>query len=546
MIIRLLRTLFSVPDFGNEQDNQRAALINRFDLALAILLAISMVIYTITGFTAQTMLILAVLFLIAVTSLVLLRLRQLLLSGIVVLLAGWALIGTQAYFAEGVRDVIIVAYIAVAFLATLFLGWRGTAITVAASIASIWFIAIAESQGRIIPIPQTPAAYARDFTLIFIIIASLVFFVTRNLHLTLERSRQTALALEESNTTLKTLRHSLEAQIWERTTELAQASDRFEIRAKKYRSIALVSQSAASIENLPGLLEGLALAIHKEFGYYHIGIYLIDESGQEATLMAANSPVGQVLMLRGHKIPVGAENAVGEASATRRTRIGSGDADLPDSRSQIALPLSVGNTLLGVLDVHSRESDAFSETDIEILNTLASQISASIINVRLLEQARAELQETRLSYQEYLRQEWTRFAKTLNIAGYRYDQESIEPITDAKEYTQAPGGLVVPVVLRGETLGEIVIETPSQQWNDDDYILIRAAAERAALGLENARLIDSTRQRARLERTIAEISARVGASANVDEIMRTTIEELGKVLPAQEVFIRIKDDQEKQ
>lgn len=545
-MMNLLRTLFSVPDFGNEQDNQRATLLNNFSLALAALIVLSMIIYAITGFTGNTMLALFGLLLIALSSLALLRFKLLSLSGVVVIVMGWVLISVQAYSAEGVRDVIIVAYIAIAFLATLFLGWRSTAAAIAASIASIWFIAIAESQGRIVPEPQTPLAYARDLTLILSIIATLVFFVTRNLRTTLERSRKITHDLETSNASLEALRVNLEAQVQERTTELAQASERFEDRAQKYQSIAFVAQSAASIENLSDMLENLALTIHREFGHYHIGIYLIDETTQEALLLGTNSPIGQVMMLRGHKIAVGAENAVGEVCATQRTRIGTGNADLPDSRSQIALPLSLGNTLLGVLDVHSQKPDAFSGTDIEILITLANQVSASIANARLLENARAELREAKQSYQDYLRQEWTRFAEALNVAGYRYEQNRIEPITNLTETTPGAGGLVVPVVLRGETLGEIAIESQGRAWNDADYALIRAAAERAALGLENARLIDSTRQRARLERTIADISARVGAGTNIDEIMRTTIEALGKILPAQEVFIRIKNDQENQ
>lgn len=550
MIQTIRNLLLSTPDFGNQEANRRAQLLNGFNLAVAALLVTSLVVYALTGFRTQTMLVLAGLLGIVVLSLILLRVRQLFLSGLAVVLLGWMLISVQAYNAEGIRDVIIIAYIAVAFLASLFLGWRSGAFIIVASIAAIWLIAYAESQGNILPKPQTPLAYARDLTVILLVIASLVYFLTQTLRTALEKANKITSELETRNAELQSMRVNLETMVQERSLELARTSERFELRAKKYESVVLVAQNTASIENIQELLSDLAFTIHTQFDYYHVGIYLLDDSGEYATLMASNSPAGQTMIMRNHRVPIESDNIIAEVCATRRMRIASdtepnavvfNNPDLPNTRSEIALPLRTGNNLLGVLDIHSTEPEAFSDTDIEILNLLAGQISFAIANARLLEKARNELEESRRAYQEYLRQEWTQFMKKQAIIGYQYAQNKAEPLTLGAELPpRAPGEVSIPVMLRGETLGEISIDTQGRAWSDEDYALVRAAAERAALGLENARLIDATRQRAQVERTISDLSATIGSSTDFDAIMRMTVEELGKTLNTPEVYIRLK------
>lgn len=549
-MMQTIRKLLTVPNFGSEEANRRATLLNQFDIIVAVLLTISLVIYAITELRTDTGLVLLGLLGIVTLSFFLLRLRLLFPAGLVVVVIGWAIISVQAYNAEGVRDVIVVAYIAVAFLAALFLGWGSAAFTIVASIAAIWFIAYAESQGTIVPIPQTPLNYARDLTLILLIIASLVYFLTQTLRSALDNANKITRELESRNAELQTMRANLETQVQERTLDLARASERFAERAKKYEAVVHVSQNITSIENLPDLLTDLTFAISAQFGYYHVGIFLLDETGEYATLAASNSPVGQTLIMRNARVSTEADNIIAEVCATRRTRIVFDTSEnavfsspyLTETRSEIALPLRNGNELLGVLDIHSQEPEAFSDTDVEILNLLAVQISTAIANARLFEKARQESEEARRAYQEYLRQEWTRFAQKQDIIGYQYAQNRIEPLTASSELPpRTPREVVIPVMLRGEILGEISIDTGGRAWSDEDYALVRAAAERAALGLENARLIDTTRQRAQVERIIADLSATIGSSTDLDTIMRMTVEELGKTLSAPEVFIRLKD-----
>ncbi|MEJ5223467.1 MAG: GAF domain-containing protein [Anaerolineales bacterium] len=551
-MMNAIRRLLTVPDFGNEDANRRAIFLNRFDLIVATLLTASLVIYAITGVQTNTLQVLLGLLGVVILSFFLLRMRLLFPAGLVVVIIGWTIISVQAYNAEGIRDVIIIAYIAVAFLAALFLGWRSAAFTILASIAAIWVIAYAESQGRIVPTPQTPLNYARDLTVIFLVIASLVYFLNQNLRTALDSATKSTRELEARNAELQSIRLNLESQVQERTQELARNAERFSARAKKYEAVVQVYQNTSSIDNLADLLSDLAFNIHEKFGYYHIGIFLLDETRDYINLIASNSPIGQALLMRNTRIPAASDNIIAEVCATRRTRIvfdsdenaAFSSPDLTETRSEIALPLRIGNEILGVLDIHSQEPEAFGDADVETLNLLATQISSAIANVRLLEKSRRELEEARRTYQTYLRQEWSRFVQKQNIVGYQYAQNRIEPLTASAELPpRNPSEVVIPVMLRGEVLGEISIDTGGRPWNDEDYALVRAAAERAALGLENARLIDTTRQRAQLERTIADLGATISASTDLDAIMRMTVEELGKTLSAPEVFIRLSDAQ---
>ncbi len=541
-----IRNLLSAPDFGNEEANRRAQLIHKFTLIVSGLLGLSLIAYSLSGMRTNTFIVLVTLLGVMLISFTLLHFRRLLLSGTVLIFTGWILIGLEAYSAEGIRDVIIIAYIAIALLSALLVGWRGTMIVMAASIAIIWLIAFAETQGLIQPAPQAPLAYARDVTVIFIVITSLVYYLTQNMRTALERANIVANELSARNVELQNLRLSLEEQVKNRTRELALTSERLEKRAQKYEAIVRVLQNTTAPESIASLVTNLTEVIHTEFGYYHVGIFLLDDDKKYASLAAANSPEGQMMLMQNYRIALESDSAIANVCKTGRTRLIHESAEtqttsLPETRSEIILPLRSGSEIFGVLDMHSKEQGAFTDADIEALNLLAGQVSYAILNARLIEETRSELEDARRTYQEYLRQERAQFVTRQPIIGYKYTQNKVEPIRNTEEMpANAQGEIVIPVILRGETLGEISIDTGGRPWNDEDYAVIRAAAERAALGLENARLIEATRQRAQIERTIADLSATIGSSTDFDAIMRMTVEELGKTLNTPEVFIRLK------
>ena len=345
---------------------------------------------------------------------------------------------------------------------------------------------------------------------------------------------------------LRNLINSLEQRVQERTNAL-------EKRRQQDQAVASVARSVASIQDLDTVLPEITNLVSRQFDFYHVGIFLIDDNQENAVLRAANSLGGKRMLERKHQLPLDGNSIVGFSISRGEPRIAldvGTDAvyfdnpDLPDTRSEMALPLRVGRQVIGALDVQSTLPNAFTEENIPILATLADQVSIAIENARLFSEARKALEETQSTFGSYVRGEWSSFAQQAKSTGYQFDGKRTIPL-DEKAKQEKPKSLpqtgrltlekdkkefVVPIRLRGQTIGYIDVKPKNNErkWTQDDLTLLEAAAERAALALENARLVASAQRRASRERTIGEISSRVGAVSDLDTIMQVAVEELAR------------------
>lgn len=367
------------------------------------------------------------------------------------------------------------------------------------------------------------------------------------------------------NTMTSRLRESLEGlemRVEERTAELAAANERNERRAKQFESISHVASTISSTLDLNSLLTQITTAINREFGFYHVGIFLLDTAREYAVLSAANSEGGQVMLARGHKLKVGEKGLVGFVSSTGKPRVAldtGADAvffnnpDLPDTRSEIALPLHAGKEVIGVLDVQSKEQGAFSQEDINILSTLADQVSIAIQNARQNEETRMALAESETLSRQFIQTGWQSFTRQQKIAGIRHTGAKItilhtgngkggskEPKDAGRLQTKRRGAVMsLPIKLRGEVIGVVDIQAPdNRQWDQDEIDIVNAIIERAAIAMENARLLTESQKRAAKEAKIGEVSAKIGASINMRNVLQTAVEELGRALPGSEVVIQ--------
>ena len=232
--------------------------------------------------------------------------------------------------------------------------------------------------------------------------------------------------------------------------------------------------------------------------------------------------------------------------------------NLPDTKSEVALPLQAGTQLIGVLDVQSTQPNAFSGQDVIILNTLANQVAISIQNARSFSETRRALAESEQIYQQFVQQGWKQISKELPNIGYRYSQDGTVPLNmpgeASKTESTSPDSalavasqqdrvtiLSVPIKLHGQAIGTMDIRSTEllRELDDDEMAMIQATVERAALALENARLLEDSQRRATRERAIGEISSRISEKSEIDAILRSTAEELGKKLRDAEVTVEI-------
>jgi len=348
----------------------------------------------------------------------------------------------------------------------------------------------------------------------------------------------------------------LEDRVEERTAELANSMQISERRAQQFEAVTLVSGAISSVRSLDEVLPKITELISQQFGYYHAGIFLNDNNNEFAVLNAANSEGGQRMLQRGHQLKIGEQGIVGYAISTGEPRIAldvGEDAvyfdnpDMPETRSELALPLHINNTIVGALDVQSTEEEAFDEEDINVLSLLADQVSMAIENARLFDQARKSLAESESLYRQYLRQAWNRLPKEQNLAGFRYNVRGASPI-EVKLPVDRSGGngkitetqtspqVSVPISIRGEAIGTLSVQIPNNKsLNDDQLDLVNAVAERVALSAENARLFEETNRRAERERLVSDITLKIRGTNNPETMINTALEELKQALGATKV-----------
>ena len=402
----------------------------------------------------------------------------------------------------------------------------------------------------------------------YLLIAILFRQATTGIQAAVEKVRESQSALEATNLELSELTKNLEKRVAERTGELASVNTKNERRAAQFEAIAQVSRTISSTQDLNTLLPQITSVISRLFGFYHVGIFLIDSKGEYAVLSAANSEGGLKMLARSHRLKVGEVGIVGYVTSTGNPRVALdtgadmvffNNPDLPHTRSEIALPFKVGGQVIGALDVQSKEPNAFAEEDVSILSILSEQVGIAIQNSRQYEETRRALAESEMLSRQFVQQGWQQYTKSRNLAGIRHtgaratllyskNGESKDAGRSTKDPIQVESqgaSLVLPVKLRDEVIGTVNVRAPgNREWDQDELDIVTAIIERAAISLENARLLAESQKRAAKERTIGEITAKISAQSDIDQLLKTAALELGRTLPKANISIQFKKEGE--
>lgn len=360
------------------------------------------------------------------------------------------------------------------------------------------------------------------------------------------------------NNQMREMVTNLEDQVAARTQDL-------KIRANQQQAAAEIARDATAEPELDNLLNRAVNLTRSRFDLNYVGIFLPDVRKENVYLRAATGDFGKQLLMKQHRIAIENMTAIGTAARSGEPQIISAiqlaenpdqEGILPNTRSQLILALRVGEEVIGVIEFQSVEDNSFQENEIALLQTLADQLANATQKTSLRAEIEETLHELETAYGQFTRSAWKNISQDQSrSSGYRFDQKSVEKTSaHSNEAIQAweqdkvvtvngnPDGssnLAVPMKIRGEVIGVLNLKFDDNTVPSESQALVEEVANRLGLVMENARLLETTQRRVERERLLAEVTASMRESLDIDEILKTAVKEIGEKLGINDVEIHM-------
>jgi GAF domain-containing protein len=350
--------------------------------------------------------------------------------------------------------------------------------------------------------------------------------IINNLHNSLRKQKVLSARLEEE-------RSSLEERVTSRTVDL-------ERRLLQLRTAAEISRSISSVLDPDELLQQVVNLLAEQARLYYAGVFLLNESGTYAILKAGSGKAGQAMIAEGHRLQVGGSSMVGWTTATRQARIALdvgeeavrfNNPHLPLTRSELALPITGKNRVIGALTVQSDQPKAFDDHDILILQGIADSLAIAIDNAQLFRQNQIDMEEIRALNQQYLEHAW---AEVNSRGDHQYTYQVSNSQTD-----QGSHSFQAPIVIREQPIGKIALDTEGKVLTPEEIAMVKAITTQTALALESARLLDETQRRARLEEKLNQMTAEFWRATEIKDVLQTTLKTIGRLPAISEVSVHL-------
>ncbi|MDI6769350.1 MAG: GAF domain-containing protein [Anaerolineales bacterium] len=370
-------------------------------------------------------------------------------------------------------------------------------------------------------------------------------------------------------------------------------------RAFQLQTAAEIARDVSSSLDLDELFVKAVMLVRERFNFYHAGIFLLDPGGEYAVIREATGEAGAQMKRAGHKLGVGSKSIVGYVSGygkplvvndTSRDETYYANPLLPGTRAEAALPLKVGQRILGVLDVQSTVPYSFTGDDVNVLQVLADQLAVAAINTELFAETQEHLAQHRLLHQvttaaassatleEALNSAVQHLQLTMGgdrivilladkekqvlevkaAAGYSANVKHIQVPFDRgitgwvathkkalriEDVTQDPryisidpnirSELAIPLFYRDEILGVLNVESERiKAFSETDQEMLGTLGGSLAAVIANARLVEETHQRNEELGTINRVVSMISTAMNLDEALQTITRELVFAIPA--------------
>jgi len=274
---------------------------------------------------------------------------------------------------------------------------------------------------------------------------------------------------------------------------------------------------------------------------------IIDEQKKSAILQSSSSEAGKLLigeLLTFETIEKSAFTSVIEKnkyavySDTESEHFVHED-NFPITRSRLVLPLSVRGNVLGILDIHSDQHQAFTTEDTDILQPLADLIAITFDNLRLLNNTSSLLAQLEDNSSANTDQVWTKLTSR-NKPAYQYTPVGVRPIF-SKSGQDDDSKLKIPLTLHGQNIGMIKLQRKGskEEWSQKEQDLLKKISEQVALAIENSRLVDEAQKNAKRDQMLANISSKIRETLDIESVAKTAAIELRRIFDLKEAEISI-------
>lgn len=514
-MVTAIKQFFAPPTFADDEKNRLASNLNYILWSLFLLTVMASIIsFALLDLNPIAVIVLVVANMSNVFSLWLLRRGNLTLPALFVSSLSILSITFAMYNKGGIHRVTIMDFPLVIMLVSFLVGRRASFVFAFISTLIFTGMIYAETTGIFVP-QENVTGYANLAEIIGALLLSALLpnALMNNL-------RQSLRLQAETNEQLKTLSASLETRVADRTRDLQLAVS--------------IGQDIAQVRELNSLLQNTVQLICDSFNLYHVQIYLVDPAQQKLVIQAGTGQVGAEMLRRKHFLPINVKSIQGAAALEKQAILVTDIANtpysrphalLPATRSEGAVPLLVGSTVLGVLSLQQDKPEALSTENMAAFAAIANQLAVAIQNSRLF----TEVAEARAEVETYVRrlthEGWDSFLDGINQKermGFVYEQQKIRSLEESPSADTPPAKQAwqVPLTVANEPIGMIRLEAENTDfWTEETKSIVTAVASQAAQQLENLRLLNETeRFRQEAERSARRLS-REAWKAYVDNEM---------------------------
>ncbi|MFZ6027375.1 MAG: GAF domain-containing protein [Chloroflexota bacterium] len=343
--------------------------------------------------------------------------------------------------------------------------------------------------------------------------------------------------------------------ITERKQLEAQIQQSLVRRGRQVQLSTQIAQNIASAASLDELYRQVVSDVKEQFGYYHVQLLRYDSNLDAVTLVVGYGEIGRKMLAADHRLPMGT-GLIGTAASTGETMLRPDLTDdpnwhpnplLPETKGEIAVPIKLGEQVMGVLDVQSNRVGALGVEDRQLLEGLCGQIAVAINQTRLRAEMEERLEELNTLYRTVSGQGWQAFQETGEFErSYSFDRSEVKPAEVdwagdlAQVFEQARitrvqrerPATVAPLMVRGgSVIGALgVADDPENPLSEDEMILLEQVSEQLALALDSARLFSQTQASLAETQSLYRFNEAISSEMELDAVYQVVARLLGTEL----------------